>query len=207
MHYHSILPESLSKRVLIMNRRLISLLLALVFTLGSAAQASADTTRVLIKTSVGEIELELDGDKAPGTVENFLRYVDEGFYNGTIFHRVINGFMIQGGGFTTDLDQKRGHAPIQNEAKNRLSNARGTIAMARTSAPHSATSQFFINHKDNDNLDYPSFDGWGYAVFGRVTGGMETVDRIADVATTTKMGMQNVPVESVIIENITRITN
>ncbi len=190
-----------------MNRPLFSLLLPLVMLFGLIAQAGADTARVVIKTNLGEIELELDGDKAPATVENFLRYVDEGFYNGTIFHRVINGFMIQGGGFTPDLDQKRGHAPVKNEAKNGLSNARGSIAMARTSAPHSATSQFFINHKDNDNLDYPSFDGWGYAVFGRVTKGMETVDRIADVATTTRMGMQNVPVESIVIESITRSTN
>lgn len=190
-----------------MNSRLYSLLLAVFLTFGIITQSNADSTRVLMKTSLGEIELELDGDKAPGTVKNFLRYVDEGFYNGTIFHRVINGFMIQGGGFTPELNQKRGHAAIQNEAKNRLSNARGTIAMARTNAPHSATSQFFINHKDNDNLDYPSFDGWGYAVFGRVTKGMETVDRIADVSTTSKLGMQNVPVESVVIEEITRITN
>ncbi|WP_428635097.1 peptidylprolyl isomerase [Sedimenticola sp.] len=190
-----------------MNRRLFSLLLPLIMLLGITSQANADSVRVLMKTSLGEIELELDGDKAPITVENFLRYVDEGFYNGTIFHRVINGFMIQGGGFTPDLDQKRGHAPIQNEAKNRLSNARGTIAMARTNAPHSATSQFFINHQDNDNLDYPSFDGWGYAVFGRVTKGMDTVDRIADVSTTTKMGMQNVPVTPVKIESVTRISN
>jgi peptidyl-prolyl cis-trans isomerase A (cyclophilin A) len=175
--------------------------------LGFTSQASADSIRVLMKTNLGEIELELDGDKAPASVENFLRYVDEGFYNSTIFHRVINGFMIQGGGFTPDLDQKRGHAAITNEAKNGLSNTRGSIAMARTNAPHSATSQFFINHKDNDNLDYPSFDGWGYAVFGRVTRGMDTVDRIADVATANRMGMQNVPVTDVMIENVTRLSN
>ncbi|MCW8944724.1 MAG: peptidylprolyl isomerase [Sedimenticola sp.] len=164
-------------------------------------------TRVLMKTSLGEIELELDGGKAPATVANFLRYVDEGFYSGTVFHRVINGFMIQGGGFTADLDQKRGHAPVKNEAKNGLSNKRGSIAMARTNQPHSATSQFFINHKDNDNLDHPSFDGWGYAVFGRVTKGLDIVDKIADVATTNSMGMQNVPAKTVTIESVTRISN
>lgn len=190
-----------------MNRRLFSLLLPLALLLGATAPAAAETARVLMKTSQGEIELELDGAKAPDSVENFLRYVDEGFYNGTIFHRVINGFMIQGGGFTPELDQKRGHAPIRNEAKNGLSNARGSIAMARTNAPHSATSQFFINHQDNANLDYPSFDGWGYAVFGRVTRGMDTVDRIADVATANRMGMQNVPVTNVIIESVTRLSN
>ncbi|MCW8908173.1 MAG: peptidylprolyl isomerase [Sedimenticola sp.] len=190
-----------------MNRRLTRILLLLILALGLNGTALADVTRVLMKTSLGDITLELDTEKAPATVENFLRYVDEGFYSGTIFHRVINGFMIQGGGFTVDLDRKRGHAPVKNEAKNGLSNQRGTIAMARTNDPHSATSQFFINHKDNDNLDYPSFDGWGYAVFGRVTDGLKTVDRIADTATATSMGMQNVPVTPVVIESITRISN
>ncbi|TVT54760.1 MAG: peptidyl-prolyl cis-trans isomerase [Sedimenticola thiotaurini] len=190
-----------------MIKRLFSYLLPILLTFGLAFQANAEMTRVLMKTTLGEIELELDGDKAPLTVENFLRYVDEGFYSGTIFHRVINGFMIQGGGFTADLDQKRGHSAIKNEAKNGLSNSRGTIAMARTNAPHSATSQFFINHKDNSNLDYPSFDGWGYAVFGKVTKGLEIVDKIADVTTTDSMGMQNVPASPVIIESVTRIPN
>ena len=158
-----------------------------------------------MKTSMGEIKLELYADKAPISVENFLRYVDEGFYSGTIFHRVINGFMIQGGGFEADLQRKRPHAPIKNEAKNGLKNKRGTIAMARTTDPHSATGQFFINHADNDNLDYPSFDGWGYAVFGRVTDGMEVVDKIADVYTTTRRSMRNVPEKDIVIESITRI--
>lgn len=184
-----------------------ALLPFMILSLGLIGPVAAETTRVLMKTSMGDITLELDGEKAPATVENFLRYVDEGFYSGTIFHRVINGFMIQGGGFTVDLDRKRGHAPVKNEAKNGLSNQRGTIAMARTNNPHSATSQFFINHKDNGNLDYPSFDGWGYAVFGRVTDGLETVDRIADAATETSMGMQNVPKTPIIIESITRISN
>lgn len=190
-----------------MIKRFISYLLPIALILGLNPLAHAELTRVVMKTTLGEIELELDGDKAPGTVENFLRYVDEGFYSGTIFHRVINGFMIQGGGFTVDLDQKRGHSAIKNEAKNGLSNVRGSIAMARTSAPHSATSQFFINHKDNDNLDYPSFDGWGYAVFGHVTRGLEIVDKIADVTTGNSMGMQNVPADAVVIESVTRISN
>jgi cyclophilin family peptidyl-prolyl cis-trans isomerase len=128
----------------------------------------------------GRIVLELDEEKAPQTVANFLRYVDDRFFDGTIFHRVIANFMIQGGGYTGDFDRKDAglRAPIQNEAKNGLKNARGTIAMARTSDPHSATSQFFINTADNDGLDYPAHDGWGYCVFGRVVEGQDVVDRI-----------------------------
>lgn len=181
------------------------LLLAATLSLGMISGAFAANPQVLMKTSMGEIKLELYADKAPISVENFLRYVDEGFYSGTIFHRVINGFMIQGGGFEADLQRKRPHAPIKNEAKNGLKNKRGTIAMARTTDPHSATGQFFINHADNDNLDYPSFDGWGYAVFGRVTDGMEVVDKIADVYTTTRRSMRNVPEKDIVIESITRI--
>ncbi len=188
-------------------RPLQLILLATLLSLGLVTSASAGSTKVLIKTSLGDIELELDGDHAPKTVENFLRYVDEGFYNGTIFHRVINSFMIQGGGFTGDMSKKPTHAPIQNEAKNGLKNARGSIAMARTSDPHSATGQFFINHADNVGLDYPSRDGWGYAVFGKVTRGMETVDKIADVYTVTRHGMRNVPEKPVAIEIVTRISN
>jgi len=186
---------------LLLNR----LLLAAALSTGMISVAFAAPPQVLIKTSMGEIKLELDADKAPLSVENFLRYVDEGFYDGTIFHRVINGFMIQGGGFEADMQRKRPHAPIKNEAKNGLKNKRGTIAMARTNEPHSATAQFFINHVDNDNLDYPSFDGWGYAVFGRVTGSMEVVDKIADAYTTTRRGMRNGPEKEITIENITRI--
>ena len=181
------------------------LLLAATLSLGMISGAFAANPQILMKTSMGEIKLELYADKAPISVENFLRYVDEGFYSGTIFHRVINGFMIQGGGFEADLQRKRPHAPIKNEAKNGLKNKRGTIAMARTTDPHSATGQFFINHADNDNLDYPSFDGWGYAVFGRVTDGMEVIDKIADVYTTTRRGMSNVPEKEIVIESITRI--
>jgi peptidyl-prolyl cis-trans isomerase A (cyclophilin A) len=176
-----------------------------MLVLGASTSAMAETTRLLMKTSMGNIELELYGDKAPKSVENFLRYVDEGFYNGTIFHRVINSFMIQGGGFTADMQQKRGHAPIRNEASNGLKNRRGTIAMARTNEPHSASSQFFINHVDNDGLDYPGQDGWGYCVFGKVTNGMKTVDKIADVFTKPSHGMQNVPIKTITINSISRI--
>ncbi|MCP3663961.1 MAG: peptidyl-prolyl cis-trans isomerase [Gammaproteobacteria bacterium] len=188
-------------------KKQISLLLTALL-LGLSTLALADNPRVLMVTSLGEIELELDQEKAPLSVENFLRYVDEGYYNDTIFHRVINSFMIQGGGFTQDMTKKPSHSPVKNEAKNGLKNSRGTIAMARTNRPHSATSQFFINHIDNDNLDYPSFDGWGYAVFGRITKGIETMDKIADVFTVTASnGMKNVPEQPVLIKSITRITN
>ncbi|RMG33298.1 MAG: peptidyl-prolyl cis-trans isomerase [Gammaproteobacteria bacterium] len=169
-----------------------------------ATPVLAEDVEVVIKTNKGDITVTLYPDKAPKTVANFLRYVDEGFYDGTIFHRVIPGFMIQGGGLTPDMQKKPTHDPIENEAKNGLKNVRGAIAMARTRAPHSATSQFFINHRDNPNLDYPSFDGWGYAVFGKVTKGMDVVDAIAAVKTTTRNGRKNVPVEPVIIESIRR---
>ena len=152
---------------------------------------------VVLTTTLGEIELELDEAKAPITVKNFLQYVDDGFYDGVIFHRVISGFMIQGGGFTPAMQQKKTRATIQNEAANGLKNVRGSVAMARTSDPHSASAQFFINHKDNAFLDYPGSDGWGYAVFGRVTRGMDVVDKIAAVKTGVKSGMGDVPVETV----------
>lgn len=157
--------------------------------------------RVEMQTSLGRIVIELDDAKAPATVKNFVAYVNEGFYNGTVFHRVIPNFMIQGGGFTADMAQKPTKAPIQNEAKNGLKNARGTIAMARTQDPHSATAQFFINHIDNAMLDYPSRDGWGYAVFGKVTEGMDVVDKIAQVKTGNRGGHQNVPAEPVVIQS------
>ena len=149
--------------------------------------------------------LELDEAKAPLTVANFLAYVDSGFYNDTIFHRVISGFMIQGGGLTADLTKKETRDPVQNEAKNGLKNMRGSIAMARTGDPHSATAQFFINHRDNANLDYPSFDGWGYAVFGKVSDGMDVVDAIADVRTGTRAGRGDVPLETITIQSVTRL--
>ena len=143
-----------------------------------AADKAKAPPRVEIKTSDGAIVLELYPDKAPVSVDNFLQYTRDGFYNNTIFHRVIDGFMIQGGGFDADMTQKRTRAPITNEAKNGLSNKAGTIAMARTSNPHSATAQFFINLVDNSNLDYPSFDGWGYAVFGKVVSGFDVVQDV-----------------------------
>ena len=163
-------------------------------------------TQVTIKTSVGDIQLELNNEKAPITVENFKTIANSGYYEGTIFHRVINGFMVQGGGLTADMDNKpSGTSPIQNEANNGLSNDRGTIAMARTMDPHSATSQFFINHKDNGFLNHTgeNSQGWGYAVFGAVTEGMEIVDQIAEVATGSSGGHQDVPVEVITIESVT----
>jgi peptidyl-prolyl cis-trans isomerase A (cyclophilin A) len=156
---------------------------------------------VVLTTSMGNIEIELNPQKAPVSTKNFLDYVKSGHYNGTVFHRVIPNFMIQGGGMKPDLSEKSTKAPIQNEAKNGLKNARGTIAMARTGEPHSATSQFFISVKNNTNLDYPSFDGWGYAVFGKVTKGMDVVDKIVHVATATKGPHENVPVTPVIIKS------
>ena len=163
-------------------------------------------TQVTIKTSVGNIQLELNDEKAPITVENFKAIAQSGYYEGTIFHRVINGFMVQGGGLTADMNNKSsGTTPIQNEANNGLSNDRGTVAMARTMDPHSATSQFFINHKDNGFLNHTgeNSQGWGYAVFGVVTEGMDVVDQIAEVATGTSGGYQDVPENVITIESVT----
>jgi peptidyl-prolyl cis-trans isomerase A (cyclophilin A) len=171
------------------------LLLAASFDAG--AQPAAP--RVVLSTSEGDITLELNAAKAPRTVENFLAYVRSGHYDGTIFHRVIDGFMIQGGGFTPDMKQKPTRAPIPLESKNGLKNERGTIAMARTSVPDSATAQFFINVVDNPRLDYPNPDGHGYAVFGKVVAGMDVVDRIRAVPTGSAAGHQNVPVKPVLI--------
>ncbi len=163
-------------------------------------------TQVTIKTSVGDIQLELNDEKAPITVENFKTIASSGYYEGTIFHRVINGFMIQGGGLTADMNNKSSETgPIQNEANNGLPNDRGTIAMARTMDPHSATSQFFINHKDNSFLNHTgeTSQGWGYAVFGKVTEGMDVVDQIAEVATGSSGAYQDVPEEVITIESVT----
>ena len=160
---------------------------------------------ILMTTTVGPMTLELDADNAPKTVENFLSYVSSGFYDGTIFHRVINNFMVQGGGFTADMEQKATQAPIENEANNGLKNARGTIAMARTQDPHSATAQFFINVQDNDFLNHTgeNMQGWGYAVFGKVTEGEDVLDKIRCVQTGSQAGHQDVPVEPIIIESVT----
>ncbi|MGD2119407.1 MAG: peptidylprolyl isomerase [Chromatiales bacterium] len=182
-------------------------LLAVLLLCFASTGVLADNIKVLLSTSKGDITLELYPDKAPATVENFLRYVDEGFYDGTVFHRVINSFMIQGGGFDADLNKKRTHEEVRNEADNGLKNKRGSIAMARTGEPHSATAQFFINHIDNDFLDHKdkSYRGWGYCVFGKVVDGMQTVDAIADVFTTSKNGMQNVPEKTVLIKKAVRL--
>lgn len=170
---------------------------------GNPAEKPAKPS-VKIETSMGAMVVELEPEKAPESVKNFLQYVDEKHYDGTIFHRVIKNFMIQCGGFTKDLGRKPTRGSIPNEAKNGLKNKRGTLAMARTSDPHSATSQFFINHRDNSSLDYPGQDGWGYAVFGNVVSGLDVLDKIASVKTATRSGMGNVPVETVLIQSITR---
>jgi cyclophilin family peptidyl-prolyl cis-trans isomerase len=179
--------------------------LAAVLVCGTAL---AQNPQVELKTNQGNIVVELYADKAPKTVANFLQYVKDGFYGGTIFHRVIEGFMIQGGGFDRDMREKsKTRAPIENEAGNRLRNDIGTLAMARTPNPHSASAQFFINLKDNDFLNYrePTTQGYGYAVFGKVTRGMEVVSKIAKVATANAGPHQNVPREPVIIESTTVI--
>lgn len=161
-----------------------------------------DFKMVLLTTNMGPIKIELNHEKAPITAKNFEEYVESGHYNGTIFHRVIENFMIQGGGFVSGMDQKDTRDTIENEAKNGLSNEEGTIAMARTMEPHSASAQFFINTKDNGFLDHSSetMQGWGYAVFGKVVDGMDTVNKIKAVSTTSKAGHQDVPVEDVVIE-------
>lgn len=157
-----------------------------------------------MQTNYGTIILELFEDKAPKTAANFLAYARDGFYDGTIFHRVISNFMIQGGGFTPGMSQKVGRPPIENEAKNGVRNARGTLAMARTSDPHSASSQFFINLVDNDFLNHtaPTPSGWGYCVFGKVVDGMQVVDKIAGMPTGSKLGFKDVPLTDVLIEKV-----
>lgn len=169
-----------------------------------AADATNKRPHVLLSTSMGDIELELKADKAPISVKNFLAYVDSGYYDNTIFHRVIPNFMIQGGGFTADMEQKKAHEPIKNEADNGLLNQRGSVAMARTNVVDSATSQFFINSKDNDFLNNGSRD-FGYAVFASVVKGMDVVDRISDVSTGRKGGMGDVPLKPVIILSAKRL--
>ena len=175
--------------------------LAIATSAGTAWAQNAP--RVKLSTTAGDIVVELYPDKAPKTVENFLQYVNDKQYDGTVFHRVIDGFMIQGGGFTPDLKQKPTRAPIPLEAKNGLKNDKYTIAMARTSDPNSATSQFFINVKDNANLNAPNPDGHGYAVFGKVVSGSEVVDKIRTARTGSKGGMQDVPLDAIIIQSAT----
>lgn len=170
------------------------------------AEGVSDVTHPLVemRTSLGTMKIELYPDKAPKTVDNFLAYVRDGFYDGTIFHRVIDGFMIQGGGFTPDMSEKPTRAPIENEASNGLKNLRGTIAMARTDDPHSATAQFFINGKDNAFLDYKTSTrtGFGYAVFGKVVEGLDVLDKIEKVETGSRSGYDDVPKENVVIETV-----
>ncbi len=191
-----------------MKNTLISMLvtISLVLVAGSAI-AENHNPKVVLNTSKGQILLELYADKAPETVKNFLVYVDAKYYDGTIFHRVIPNFMIQGGGFTADMKRKTTRPPIQNEADKGIKNDRGTIAMARTGDPHSATAQFFINSKDNGFLNHKSksMEGWGYAAFGRVVEGMKTVDAISAVKTTRRGPYSDVPAEAIVIKSAARV--
>jgi peptidyl-prolyl cis-trans isomerase B (cyclophilin B) len=176
----------------------------MIFLLGAVSNAAQDNPKVLMKTTKGDITIELYPDKAPLSVANFLSYVNEKFYDGTVFHRVIKNFMIQGGGMTEDFQEKPAKDPIQNEAKNGLKNKRGTLAMARMAEPHTASSQFYINHVDNPGLDYgQAADGWGYCVFGSVIEGMDVVEAIATSPTMIKYGMRDVPRETIKILSIT----
>lgn len=188
-------------------KSLISSLIGLLL-LALAGQSTADESkpRVLMQTSMGDIVIELEQEKAPQTVANFLQYVDDGFYDGTIFHRVIDDFMIQGGGFTTEMEKKETRAPIPNEADNMLRNTVGTLAMARTGDPHSATAQFFINVANNTPLDFreKTQRAWGYAVFGRVVKGMDVVKAIKGVATGNLGAYRDVPKETIIITKASR---
>ncbi|NIM92044.1 MAG: peptidyl-prolyl cis-trans isomerase [Candidatus Aminicenantes bacterium] len=191
-----------------MSERIYAFFLLFFFTASLfLVSAGADNPEVIMKTTKGDITIELYKDKAPITVKNFLSYVDEKFYEGTIFHRVIKDFMIQGGGLTPDFKEKPGKPPIKNEATNGLRNKRGTIAMARTQVIDSATSQFFINHVDNPFLDHKSKtpQGFGYAVFGKVIKGMDVVDAIANTKTMNRAGMADVPRETIKIISVSRI--
>lgn len=168
----------------------------------AADEVKAPPLYVEMDTNLGNVIFELDEAKAPITVENFKNYVDDGFYDGLIFHRVIDGFMVQGGGFDADMKQKKTAAPIKIESDNGLKNVRGSIAMARTMDPNSATSQFFINTQDNTFLDYPGQDGYGYTVFGKVVEGMDVIDKMEKVKTTSKAMHQDVPVKPIVIESM-----
>ena len=187
-----------------MRKTLVYLILFLITTLSFATEKNMSNTHTKIKlnTTLGDIVIQLEDEKAPISAANFIAYVKQGFYNGTIFHRVIPGFMAQGGGFDTSFSQKATNAPIKNEADNGLKNKRGTLAMARTNDPHSATAQFFINYKDNSFLDHtgPTPSGWGYAVFGEVIEGMDVVGSMAKQATGNKGGHQDVPKSDIVIE-------
>jgi cyclophilin family peptidyl-prolyl cis-trans isomerase len=178
------------------------LFLTTTFSFATENKMSDSSSKVKLTTSLGEIVIQLNPEKAPISSANFLTYVNEGFYNGTIFHRIIPGFMAQGGGFDTEFNQKAVHDPIKNEADNGLPNKRGTLAMARTNVPDSATAQFFINYKDNSFLNYssPTASGWGYAVFGEVIEGMDIVDEMSKQPTGNRGGHQDVPKTNIVIE-------
>lgn len=192
------MPNSITTIFLRMLMRLI-LAVGLAFAVTTPAISAV---QVEVQTSAGDFVLDLDADRAPKTVQNFLQYVNDKHYQGTIFHRVIDGFMVQGGGFTVDMAQKSTRPPIPLEANNGLRNDRGTIAMARTGNPNSATSQFFINVVDNPGLNAPKPDGFGYTVFGKVSSGMETIEKIRAMPTGSKSGMQNVPLTPVTINAV-----
>ena len=192
------MPNSITTIFLRMLMRLI-LAVGLAFAVTTPAISAV---QVEVQTSAGDFVLDLDGDRAPKTVQNFLQYVNDKHYQGTIFHRVIDGFMVQGGGFTVDMTQKPTRPPVPLEANNGLRNDRGTIAMARTGNPNSATSQFFINVVDNPGLNAPKPDGFGYTVFGKVSSGMETIEKIRAMPTGSKSGMQNVPLTPVTINAV-----
>jgi cyclophilin family peptidyl-prolyl cis-trans isomerase len=197
----AIIATQEESRMFCARRHFISLLAAFSIGALSLNAHAAGAPRVSLKTSMGEIVLELDQKKAPKTVENFLKYVKKGQYNGTIFHRVMSNFMIQGGGFDAEMNEKPTSGNVENEAKNGLKNETYTIAMARRSDPHSASAQFFINVKDNDMLDYPGQDGWGYAVFGKVIKGSDVVEKIKAVPVGNRGQHQNVPLTPVVIES------
>lgn len=182
---------------------LVSCVALLTFPVQS--QQASETPMVKMSTSLGELTIELYPDQAPETVDNFLQYVEADFYDGTIFHRVIPGFVLQGGGFTSSMERKTTREPIDNESDNGLENLRGTLSMARLPDPHSATSQFFVNLADNPHLDHQGGDQWGYAVFGKVVDGMTVIDEIAGVETTTKTGHRDVPTEPVVIKEAQRV--
>jgi cyclophilin family peptidyl-prolyl cis-trans isomerase len=196
-----------SQNVKEMEMKIKTLILFICWAIFSTGTVLADTTnpRVHVQTTLGLIVIELDSQAAPKTVDNFLQYATSGFYNQTIFHRIIKGFMIQGGGLTPDMNKKKTSASIVNEADNGLKNIRGSIAMARTMNPNSATAQFFINTVDNKNLDFTAktTQGWGYCVFGHIVEGLETVDKIEKVTTTTRGGRRDVPADPVIIQSVT----
>lgn len=189
-----------------MHRHIISMILIFIFCLAGPVTAT-EKPQVIMETSKGTVTIELNSEKAPITTANFLEYVESGFYDNTIFHRVIRDFMIQGGGLTVDMQKKPNRPPIKNEADNGLKNNTGTIAMARTGEPHSATSQFFINVKDNTPLNHRSKTarGWGYCVFGRVIKGMDVVQTIENVPTGSKAGRRDVPIEPVVIQRMTMV--